>query len=143
MTGRNRHPRLGVNAIAAAKPGAKEYTLWDGTLGHFGVRVHPSGVRSFIVQTRVRGRMRKITLGRFPEMGIEKARREAATVFARLWGVEAGPRTRPLGPQPDVGEAFRVEGVFDEVCLHQPLEETPLLGFGAGNGPDVVRSSVL
>ena len=89
MTGRHRHPRLGVNAIAAAKPGAKEYTLWDGTLGHFGVRVHPSGVRSFIVQTRVRGRMRKITLGRFPEMGIEKARREAATVLARLWGGEA------------------------------------------------------
>ena len=89
MTGRHRHPRLGANAIAAAKPAAKEYTLWDGTLGHFGVRVHPSGVRSFIVQTRVRGRMRKITLGRFPEMGIGKARREAATVLARLWGGEA------------------------------------------------------
>ena len=89
MTSRSRHPRLGANAITAAKPGAKEYTLWDGALGHFGVRVHPSGVRSFIVQTRVRGRMRKITLGRFPEMGIEKARREAATVLARLWGGEA------------------------------------------------------
>ena len=62
------------------------------------MRVHPSGVRSFIVQTRVRGRMRKITLGRFPEMGIEKARREAATVLARLWGGEAvaAPRKAPL-----------------------------------------------
>ena len=60
-------------------------------------------------------------------------------IDARIGGVETGPRTRPLGPQPDVGEAFRVERVLDEVCLHQPLEETPLLGFGAGNGPDVVQ----
>ena len=109
MTGRHRHPRLGVNAIAAAKPGTKEYTLWDGTLGHFGVRVHPSGVRSFIVQTRARGRMRKITLGRFPEMGIEKARREAATVLARLWGGEAvaAPRKTKAPPFRDFAARYR------------------------------------
>ena len=89
MTSRNRRSRLTVNAIAAAKPEVKEYTLWDGTLAHFGVRVHPSGLRSYIVQTRVQGRMRKITLGRFPEMGIEKAQRKTATVLARLWGGEA------------------------------------------------------
>ena len=109
MTGRHRHPRLGANAIAAAKPAAKEYTLWDGTLGHFGVRVHPSGVRSFIVQTRVRGRMRKITLGRFPEMGLEKARREAATVLARLWGGEAvaPPRKTKAPPFRDFAARYR------------------------------------
>ena len=88
MTSRTHRSRLTVNAIAAAKPRDREYTLWDGTLAHFGMRVHPSGVGSFIVQTRARGRMRKITLGRFPEMGVEKARREAATILARLWGGE-------------------------------------------------------
>ena len=94
MTSNNGRSRLSANVVAAAKPGAKEYTLWDGTLAHFGMRVHPSGVKSFIVQTRAQGRMRKITLGRYPEMGIEKARREAATVLARLWGGEdvAPPR---------------------------------------------------
>ena len=66
MTSRHRHPRLGVNAIAAAKPAAKEYTLWDGTLGHFGVRVHPSGVRSFIVQTRARGACARSRWGASP-----------------------------------------------------------------------------
>ena len=89
MTGRNRHARLTVHAIAAAKPHAQEHTLWDGALAHFGVRVHPSGVKSFIVQARAQGRMGKITLGRFPEMGLEMARREAATLLARLWGGEA------------------------------------------------------
>ncbi len=75
--------------IAAARPKAAEYTLWDGALAHFGVRVQPSGVRSFIVQTRVRGRMRKLTLGRFPEMSLDEARKEAATVLARVWNGEA------------------------------------------------------
>ena len=91
MTSRTRHTRLTLNAITAAKPRAKEYTLWDGSLAHFGVRVQPSGVKSFIVQIRAQGRMRKITLGRFPEMGIEQARREAATVLVRLWDGEDVP----------------------------------------------------
>ena len=60
------------------KPAVKEYTLWDNLVAHFGVRVLPSGVRSYIVQTRVRGRMRKITLGRFPELPLDGASREGA-----------------------------------------------------------------
>lgn len=80
--------RLTVKAIAAARPKAKEYTLWDNLLAHLGVRVQPSGVRSYIVQTRVNGRMRKITLGRFPELSLDAARREGAAVLARLWGGE-------------------------------------------------------
>ena len=99
MQPRERKPRLGPGAIAAAKPRAAEYTLWDGAIAHFGLRVHPSGVKSFIVQTRVAGRMRKLTLGRYPEMGIEKARREAAAVLARLWAGEAvAPERKARAP---------------------------------------------
>ena len=83
-----------MNAITTAKPRANEYTLWDGSLAHFGIRVHSSGVKSFIVQARAKGRMRKITLGRFPEMGIEQARREAAAMLVRLWGGEPVPAPR-------------------------------------------------
>ena len=86
MTSRTHRSRLTVNAITAAKPRDTEYTIWDGALAHCGERVHSSRVRSFIVQTRAQGRMRKITLGRFPEMGIKKARRDAATMLARLSG---------------------------------------------------------
>ena len=88
MSGSRHRIRLTVKAIAAAKPKAKEYTLWDNLLAHFGVRVQPSGIRSYIVQTRVNGRMRKITLGRFPELSLDAARREGAAVLARLWGGE-------------------------------------------------------
>ena len=78
--------RLTVKAIAAAKPREREYTLWDSQLGHFGVRIQPSGVRSYILQTRVRGRMRKVTLGRFPELSLDAARREGASILAQWWG---------------------------------------------------------
>ncbi len=88
MSGSRHRIRLTVKAIAAAKPAAMEYTLWDNLLAHCGVRVQPSGIRSYIVQTRVNGRMRKITLGRFPELSLDAARREGAAVLARLWGGE-------------------------------------------------------
>lgn len=95
------HPKkpLTGRAIAAARPGPTEYTLWDGALAHFGVRVQPSGVRSFVIQTRVRGRMTKLTLGRFPETALANARREAATVLARVWAGDAVASTRrPTAP---------------------------------------------
>ncbi len=88
MSGAEHRFRLTVKAVAAAKPQAKEYTIWDALLAHFGVRVQPSGVKSFILQTRVRGRMRKVTLGRFPELSLDAARREGAAMLARLWGGE-------------------------------------------------------
>lgn len=85
-------------AIAAARPKAAEYTLWDGALAHFGVRMHPSGVRAFIVQTRVQGRMRKLTLGRFPETSLADARKEAATLLARVSTGEAVPERKVRAP---------------------------------------------
>ena len=88
MSATKHRTRLSAKAIAAAQPAATEYTLWDNQLAHFGVRVLPSGDKSYIVQTRVNGRMRKITLGRFSELPLGTARREGAAVLARLWGGE-------------------------------------------------------
>lgn len=99
MSATGHRTRLTVKAIAAAKPAAREYTLWDNQLAHFGVRVLPSGVKSYIVQTRANGRMRKITLGRFSELRLDAARREGATVLARLWGGEdVTPPRKKMAP---------------------------------------------
>ena len=96
---KKRNTRLTNRAISTARPKASEYTLWDSTLNHFGLRVYPSGVRSFIVQIRVQGRMRKITLGRFPATGIAEARKQAATLLARIWsGEPIAPVRKPKAP---------------------------------------------
>ena len=99
MDRRHAKKPLTGRAIAAARPGRTQYTLWDGALAHFGVRVQPSGVRSFVIQTPVRGRMRKLTLGRFPETGLADARKEGAAVLARVWaGDSVAPADKPKPP---------------------------------------------
>ncbi len=94
MSGGRQRIRLTGKAVAAATPAERAYTLWDNRLAHCGVRGQPSGGRSGIVQTRVTGRRRKITLGRFPEPPLDAARREGAAVLARLWGGEDGTPPR-------------------------------------------------
>ena len=89
---------LTQRTIAAAKPKSSEYTLWDGKLAHFGVRVQPSGVRSYIVQTRIDGRMRKFTMGRFPDTDLADARKEAAALLARVWTGETVPEHKAKAP---------------------------------------------
>ena len=49
-------------------------------------------------------------------------------VDAGVRSVEIHPFRRPLGPEPNLGEALAVDGVQREVGFHQPLEQTPLVG---------------
>lgn len=96
MRNKQKKPRLTHAMILSARPNDKEYIMWDGTLAHFGFRVQPTGARSFVVQVRVHGRMRKFTLGRFPDMGITQARKDAAELLSRIWAGES------LTPKPKV-----------------------------------------
>ena len=98
MPNNPKHPQLTHRAILAARPRQEEYMLWDGTLAHFGLRVQPTGARSFVIQIRVNGRMRKYTLGRFPDMGVPRARKEAAELLGRIWAGEAIAPTRKVKP---------------------------------------------
>jgi len=53
-------------------------TIWDTEVSGFGVRTTPSGVRAFILQYRThQGDQGKLTLGRFPTMTVEEARKLA------------------------------------------------------------------
>ncbi len=90
--------RLTQKAVAAAKPRASEYTLWDGKLAHFGVRMQPSGVWSFIVRVRVDDGMRKFTFRRFPDTGLADARKEATALIARVWTGETVPERQVKAP---------------------------------------------
>lgn len=70
--------RLTKSQIDLAVADGADLFLWDSTLPGFGVRVKPSGVRSFIVQFRNRhGRSRRVTIGKYGTLTLEQARTEA------------------------------------------------------------------
>ena len=58
-------PKLTKRVVDATKPAAKEFVLWDDELSGFGLRVKPTGVKSYIVQYKnAAGRSKRSTLGK-------------------------------------------------------------------------------
>ncbi len=73
-------PRLARESM----PKAKDTILFDGTLPGFGLRIHPSGRKVWIVQTRIKGRSRRIVIARHGEMKLAEVRRRARDMLARI-----------------------------------------------------------
>jgi len=64
------------------KPSEKQITYWDSTLSGFGLMVSPGGSKTW---TMMVGKARKrITIGRFPIIGIAEARAEAKKRMAQI-----------------------------------------------------------
>ena len=51
--------------------------IYDSQVPSFGVRITPSGHKSFVIYKRVSGRPQFVTLGTFPAMNVDEARAEA------------------------------------------------------------------
>jgi hypothetical protein len=56
-------PNLTRRTVETARPREREYILWDESLPGFGLRVFPSGKRSYCIQYRSDGRTRRMALG--------------------------------------------------------------------------------
>lgn len=78
--------RITKRSVDALKPEAgRDVLAWDDELRGFGVRVKPSGVRSYIVQYRsAAGRSRRLTLGRHGPVTPEAARRRAKVLLGNV-----------------------------------------------------------
>ena len=67
--------------VAALKVG-KDTVFWDRELTGFGVRVHPTGRKVYIVKTRYRGRPVKVTIGPHGAVTPADARTRAAEIMS-------------------------------------------------------------
>ena len=53
------------------------HVIWDSVISGFGVRIYPSGKKSWLIKYRAAGRQRTMTLGNYPPMTLDEARRKA------------------------------------------------------------------
>ena len=87
--------KLTKRRVEGIKPGTCDAFAWDDALAGFGVRVKPSGVRSYVIQYRNRpGRSRRVTIGRHGTLTPDEARQRAKKLLAAVadGGDPAGDR---------------------------------------------------
>ncbi len=65
-------------------PASGQSLFWDDKLRGFGLRITPSGARSYIVQGRVAGKTRRVTLGAHGRITCDEARRKAKAALVAL-----------------------------------------------------------
>ena len=105
---------LTKRTVEALKPEEKSWIAWDDKLTGFGVRVQPSGTKSFIVNYRAGSGGRKapnkrVVIGRYGRIAPEQARRKAQDLLGRVARGEdpAGERADARGV-PTLARAFEV-----------------------------------
>lgn len=67
-------------------PATGQAFYWDAAMPGFGVRVTPSGNRTFVVQGRVAGKTRRVTLGPSTTLTADEARRRAKAALGAMAG---------------------------------------------------------
>lgn len=76
--------KLTKRVVDAAVAETKDYVLWDDELIGFGLRIFPTGKRSYLIQYRAGGRSRRYTIGIHGVWTPETARREAKSQLGRV-----------------------------------------------------------
>src|SRR6185437_4382513 len=75
--------KLTKRSIDAIKRDEADAVYWDAELRGFGLRVKPSGSKSFLIQYRNRqGRSRRLTVGQYGRVTPDEARREARRLLS-------------------------------------------------------------
>lgn len=82
-TGASKHMATGTinkTSVDGTHPGETDKMLWDDKIKGFGLKVTPSGAKTYLFQYRIGGRgakTRRFTIGKHGALTAEKARREA------------------------------------------------------------------
>ena len=77
-------PKLTKRTTDATEPQVVEFFIWDESIPDFGVRVMPSGRKSFVVQYRAGRRPRRVSLGPSTVLTCDQARTRAITIIAAV-----------------------------------------------------------
>ena len=78
----NRIPRITKRSVDAIKADGADTVYWDGELTGFGLRVRRSGRKSYVVQTRIAGKLCWFTIGPHGPLNPNQARARALEILA-------------------------------------------------------------
>ena len=78
----NRIPRITKRSVDSIKAGGTDTVYWDGELTGFGLRVRRSGRKSYVVQTRIAGKLCWFTIGPHGPLNPDQARARALEILA-------------------------------------------------------------
>lgn len=108
---------------ALPRPSSREAIVRDAELTGFGVRISESGAKSFIVEKKVAGKTKRITLGRCDLMTVKAAREEAIGMLASM-AKGLIPESAPP-PSPAV-KASTLQDVLDHYLLERSRRVPPM-----------------
>lgn len=95
---------ISQKSVETLKPESREYVAWDARVHGFGVRVQPTGRKSFVVFYRAgggrRGVQRKLTIGVFGSITADDARSEARRVLS-IVQLGGDPQGEKIGKRRD------------------------------------------
>ncbi len=102
--------RLTAASVERLRPPAKgRIEYWDNLLPGFGLRVSETGAKTWVLMYRVGRRQRRLTLGKYPALGLTKAREKARKALDQLdHGTDPAAHRRGLQ-----GGADTFEGAAD------------------------------
>ncbi len=108
-------PKLNKRFVDSIHANEVEAVHWDDALQGFGLRIRPSGRKSYIVKCRCRGRQIKMTIGTHGSTTAEQARVKARGIIAEAGaGIDPSSelsRTRKSPTIKELGERFLEEYV--------------------------------
>jgi integrase len=113
--------KLTKRTVDAERPEEREKFVWDEDLPGFGLRVFPSGRKSYVVQYKLGGRggrTRRMTLGLHGKLTPEEARKRAAKL---LGAVSDG--ADPAGERADAKRALTVADLAELYLSEGPAEK--------------------
>ena len=80
-----------IDAASYQGSGNARCVLWDNEVAGFGVRIFPSGKKSFLLSYRTQGRKRLMTIGAYGVLTLDQARIQARSLLAKVETEDADP----------------------------------------------------
>ncbi|KPA20425.1 Transposase [Shimia sp. SK013] len=100
--------KLTKRAVDGLKSRTKDYLVWDSDMRGFGLRVYPTGKKTYLVQYRIARRTRRVTIGQHGVLTADEARKRARQLLGDV--AHGGD---PSGEKQDRRRAPTVAGLCD------------------------------